>query len=108
MSIDLSKLSAAELDAVMAEAAKHKKALHRRQLGAARKQVTQYAKSLGYTIDELFGGRKAAGKSRKGSKVAVKYRNPANPEQTWSGRGKRPNWFKEALARGIRKDDLAA
>lgn len=108
MSIDLSKLSAAELDAVMAEAAKQKKALHRRQLGAARKQVTQYAKSLGYTIEELFGGRKkAGGKGRKAGKDDVKYRNPANPDQTWSGRGKRPNWFKEALAKGKRKEDLA-
>ena len=22
-----------------------------------------------------------------------KYRNPNNPEQTWTGRGKRPNWM---------------
>jgi DNA-binding protein H-NS len=31
------------------------------------------------------------------SAVAPKYRNPENPAQTWSGRGKRPLWFSEAL-----------
>lgn len=29
------------------------------------------------------------------SKVAPKYRNPENPEQTWSGRGKPPLWIKD-------------
>jgi DNA-binding protein H-NS len=73
---------------------------HKQQLGDARKQVVQYAKSLGYTIDELFG-------TGKGEKAKVKFHNPANPDQTWSGRGKRPNWFKEALASGKSKEDLA-
>jgi|AutmiccommuBRH23_1029490.scaffolds.fasta_scaffold00066_121 DNA-binding protein H-NS len=100
MTIDLSKLSPSELDELMAEAAKQKKVRHKQQLGDARKQVVQYAKSLGYTIDELFG-------TGKGEKAKVKFHNPANPEQTWSGRGKRPNWFKEALASGKSKEDLA-
>ncbi|MCB1766993.1 MAG: H-NS histone family protein, partial [Candidatus Competibacteraceae bacterium] len=25
-----------------------------------------------------------------------KYRNPADPDQTWTGRGKMPNWLKDA------------
>ena len=25
-----------------------------------------------------------------------KYRNPDNPDQTWTGRGKKPNWLKNA------------
>ena len=29
------------------------------------------------------------------SKVAPKYRNPENHEQTWSGRGKPPLWIKD-------------
>ncbi len=100
MSIDLSTLSPSELDALMVEAAKQKKVRHRQQIGAARKQVAQYAKELGYGIDELFG----SGKSEKGG---VKFQNPANPLQTWSGRGKRPGWFKDALAGGMTKEQLA-
>lgn len=106
MSIDLSKFTAAELDSFMAEAAKQKKTLHRKQLGSARKQVADYARSLGYSIDELFGGRRAAAGAKPG-KAPAKFRNPANPSQTWSGRGKRPGWFKDALAKGKNKNDLA-
>ena len=29
----------------------------------------------------------------KNTKVAPKYRNPENPEQTWTGRGKAPAWI---------------
>src|SRR5918992_4284965 len=29
-----------------------------------------------------------------------KYINPDNPDQTWSGRGQKPKWLKEALATG--------
>ncbi len=34
-----------------------------------------------------------------------KYRNPADPEQTWSGRGRRPNWVEEMLAAGGSLDE---
>nr|MBA3478279.1 H-NS histone family protein [Lautropia sp.] len=36
----------------------------------------------------------------------VKYRDEAG--NTWSGLGKRPNWFKSALASGKSAEDLAA
>ncbi|WP_425415751.1 H-NS family nucleoid-associated regulatory protein [Paracoccus chinensis] len=31
-----------------------------------------------------------------------------NPEQTWSGRGRRPQWINEALEAGRTLDDLTA
>ena len=44
--------------------------------------------------------RRPRAKRRSGGTVAPKYRNPANAEQTWSGRGKRPRWFNDALKAG--------
>jgi DNA-binding protein H-NS len=38
--------------------------------------------------------------------VAPKFRNPANAQQTWSGRGKRPRWFHDALAAGKKDVDM--
>ena len=38
--------------------------------------------------------RKAAKTSDKRAKVAPKYRNPTNTEQTWTGRGISPAWIK--------------
>lgn len=69
------------------------------------------------TADELFGAAKAkrtrtaakpvaAKKSRKAAKVGgvAKYSDGAG--RTWSGVGKRPNWFKDALAAGKTAEDL--
>lgn len=38
--------------------------------------------------------------SAKRGKVAPKYRNPADAEQTWTGRGKQPVWVRELLENG--------
>jgi len=38
--------------------------------------------------------------------VAPKFRNPAQPDQTWSGRGKRPQWVTELLNAGMNIRDF--
>ena len=38
--------------------------------------------------------------------AAPKYRNPDNPKQIWSGRGKQPAWVQKALANGVKMADL--
>lgn len=45
---------------------------------------------------------KANGHTRRRA-VAPKYRNPANPRETWAGRGNRPRWLVAALKGGKRK-----
>lgn len=70
------------------------------------------------TADELFGapakaGRKRAAAPKAGAKPrkaapkkggVAKYTDGAG--RTWSGVGKRPNWFKDALAAGKQAEDL--
>lgn len=34
------------------------------------------------------------------------YRNPENSAETWSGRGQKPTWVREALARGVILSEL--
>jgi DNA-binding protein H-NS len=43
---------------------------------------------------------------RKYPKVYPKYRNPADPSETWSGRGKQPRWLASALKSGKSIEDL--
>ena len=38
--------------------------------------------------------------------VHPKYRNPAEPSETWAGRGKKPRWVVAALKKGKRLEDL--
>jgi DNA-binding protein H-NS len=48
--------------------------------------------------------RKAA--RRHYPQVFPKYRNPAVPSETWSGRGKQPRWLVSALEAGGRIEDF--
>jgi DNA-binding protein H-NS len=58
-------------------------------------------------LDRL-GGR--GGKVKRGGArgaVAPKYRNPANPDETWAGRGLRPRWLVAALKSGKKLEHFA-
>ena len=46
-------------------------------------------------------------KARKRNKATARYRNPTNPEQTWSGQGRKPKWAQEAIDAGKSLEDLA-
>ena len=49
-------------------------------------------------------GRKAAGSKRKAG--AIRYRDEAG--NAWTGQGRRPKWFLDAIAAGKKPEDLAA
>lgn len=122
MSIDIEKLSTKELSALISKASQRRKKLAKRKPAAGiRRQIVALARKAGYTIAELFGGaapataekaakpaKRAARKSSKArSKVAPKYRNPANPSQTWAARGKQPKWLAAEIAKGKKLEDFA-
>jgi DNA-binding protein H-NS len=65
---------------------------------ALRQRLVDVAKEHGFDIHDLFG------KGRKGS-VAVKYRDPKNPENTWTGRGRMPRWMAAATKGGKSKKE---
>lgn len=68
-------------------------------------QIKELADSIGVTVTIHEDGNKSTS-SRKGSKVPAKYRNPSNPDQTWSGRGVKPVWLREQLEKGRKTDDF--
>ena len=119
MSIDINTLSAKELESLISKAKKRKTTLSKRKpLAQVRKKLTHLARNEGYTISELFGSggaaapasrapRGTAKKARKSlGKVAPKYRNPDNPEETWTGRGKQPRWLAAKTSEGKSVEDF--
>jgi len=54
-------------------------------------------KSSGRTSDEFVFMPSGAEKAPKGE---PRYRDPANPFNTWGGRGKRPEWLRTYLEQG--------
>ncbi len=70
-----------------------------------RAKMEAMAAKAGLSIADVLGGKAASGSSKlKGSKVVVKYRNPKDSTQTWTGRGRKPLWLVEALKKGQKID----
>src|SRR5512132_834175 len=74
------------------------------------KEAKRMAAEVGFEITFVKTGKPAGGKAKSPSsraKVLPKYRNPDNPEEVWSGRGRQPKWVQAALAEGQTLEDLA-
>ncbi len=64
-------------------------------------QFREMADASGFTLSELTGSGRG-----KGRAVAAKYVNPANPAETWSGRGRPPRWLAAKVKSGAKFDDF--
>jgi DNA-binding protein H-NS len=90
--IDLSNMSLAQLRDLQAQVLEQFKAREKDEIANVRKQILELARSVGMTPEEVLnvkGGQKTT------KPVAARYRNPADAEQVWSGRGRQPRWVKE-------------
>lgn len=100
--IDLSKLSLDDLKTLKKDVERAIVDFQKRKRDEAIKEMQAVAKKHGLSLDEVVGGK---AKGRK-SKAPAKYRNPENPDQDWSGRGRQPAWFKSALAAGKKPESM--
>ena len=112
MAVDISGLSIAELGALCDQAKGRIEQLKKQQYSDLRRTLEAQAREAGFDIYDLFtprGKAAPAASSDGGSKKAVapKYRNPDDGSKTWTGRGKRPHWVRDALAKGAALDSLA-
>ena len=97
MAKNLDKMSHQELEKLRTDVDAALMAAKKRDKKEARKAAEAAAAQFGFTLAELVGGT-AAKSSGKGG--VAKYANPANPAQTWTGKGRQPQWYKDAIAAG--------
>ena len=100
---DYKNLSEVELQEVIANAenALNEKKINKRKAVIA--QINDLAASIGVQIDIIGNDKRSA---RKGVKVPVKYKNPANPDEKWTGRGVTPKWLRAYLGEGRDKSEF--
>lgn len=65
-------------------------------------RIQALANEAGITVSIQDGG----GAGGKKSAVAPRYRNPENPSDTWSGRGRAPRWLAALEAKGQKRTDF--
>jgi DNA-binding protein H-NS len=98
MAHDIQSLSEHELNDLIANASRalvHKQTQAKRDTLA---KIKELAASIGVQV-EISDGEVKSGR-RKGSKVAIKYRDPDNAKHAWSGRGVKPRWLQGHLDEG--------
>jgi DNA-binding protein H-NS len=99
----LNALSLKELKDLQAQVAKAIATFEDRRKKDALAQLEESARALGFSLAELTGVPVA----RKRAAAVAKYANPANPSDTWSGRGRKPRWFEAALKSGATAESMA-
>src|SRR5690348_4999753 len=104
MAVNLKTLSPSELQALIDSAQAQMSDARKNLVQDVRVKIDALLKDSGLTLDDVYhrrgSGKAKTGKSGstlKGSKVAPKYRNPENPAQAWTGRGRQPAWVVAAL-----------
>ncbi len=73
-----------------------------------KKKMAEMAETHGFSVTELFGGARAGRGAGKIKSVGIaKYANPDNRSDTWTGRGRKPNWLVDRLKKGAKLPDFA-
>lgn len=102
--IQLEKMSVRELEALEIEL---QDAIAERRLAEkaeVKERLAAMAEKSGFSVEELFGKGRRNGATGSKGKVAPKYRNPQNPSETWTGRGRMPLWIKVATEKGAKRE----
>lgn len=102
--IDLESLSLEDLKKLSRDVEKAIAGFEERKRKEALKAMEKVARDHGFSLDEVVKVTKPAA-PRKPARDA-KFRNPANPSETWSGRGRQPGWYKQAIVAGTSPDDM--
>ena len=75
------------------------------------RKVRAFIANNGLTIDDVFPGAskspKASASKKARTTLPIKFRDPANPAHTWTGRGFKPKWLVAALAAGATIESFA-
>ncbi len=103
MAVNLDKLSLKDLVDLEGRLLKAVAAARERDRAEVKAKLEAMAREAGFTIAELYSGRAA----RNRSSSAAKYANPDNRTETWTGRGRKPNWLVARLAKGANLEDFA-
>lgn len=101
MSIDLSQFDLPELLALQKRVDAEIPARQKQEKVRALSDLQKLAAERGFSLDELLGAAAAPQDGRKNRPpVEPKYRNPADANQTWTGRGRQPAWVKAHVDAG--------
>lgn len=102
MSLDLNSMSLKELKDLQGQVNRAIANFEDRKKKQALAELEEKARELGFSLAELTGTTAP----RKRAPATAKFANPTNPAETWSGRGRKPRWFSDAVAAGKKPEQM--
>ena len=101
--IDLKGLDVDQLTELVGKVQTEMASREKRKRQDLRAELERRVAAEGYKMGDIFPELGSAGPTgRRRRKMPAKYRNPQNPEETWTGIGRSPKWVQVILTeRGI-------
>lgn len=101
--LDIARLSKPRLLALQAEIQKALAADREKERIALRKRLEAMAAAAGFRLESLqLANKTSPGRRARRGPAPIKYRDPENPSNVWSGRGMRARWLADKVKRGAR------
>lgn len=98
-----------ELEKLRVDVDRELKRTIERDKKAAIAAAQKAARKHGFELSDITDEPKVAKPKKKAAKkppAASKYQHPDDPSKTWTGKGRQPNWIKEAEAVGKSRDEF--
>jgi DNA-binding protein H-NS len=105
-SVNVDKMSLKDLVELEARVQRAIAAARDKERNDLKKKMAEMAETHGFSVTELFGGARGRGAGKGKSLGVAKYANPENKSDTWTGRGRKPNWLLERLKKGAKLSDF--
>jgi len=104
--LDLSDLTIEQLEALVADAQKRLSKLRQEKRKHAFQELETAAKQLGLSREDLAARYGNSRTRPRANGAPARYRDPINPAQTWTGKGRKPQWVQDYLTAGKSLEDL--
>jgi DNA-binding protein H-NS len=75
-----------------------------REKAEIHQKMRALAEGAGFSMDDFVSSRRGGARVKASG---AKFVNPDNRSETWTGRGRKPNWLVARLAKGAKMEDFA-
>lgn len=112
MQIDLKSMTRPQLEKHLKDVQKALVSAQSKDRRNAKKAAEKAAAEYGFSLTELADGGERPAKALKkmkknpAKKSKPQFANPADPKQTWTGKGRQPNWYRSEIAKGTTPDAM--
>ncbi len=101
--INLDKMALSDMQDLQEKLAKAIIVARDRERIEVKQKIEALVQDAGFSLSDLgYGGR--GGRTRA---AVPKYVNPDNRSETWTGRGRKPNWLISKISKGSKMEDFS-